>query len=446
MLISTFRPRSLLFLLLLPAWTFAQIESVLNEAWLKEYDECREYGDVYIVKKVTNPCRSYETFLTDKSGRKLTPAYRDISDFEEGLAEFVPMKLSREGYGLHGFIDKRGKVIIEPKYVSTDRFRNGKTWVIYAANPHYGLSYINRIGKEIYKIPIQYYSKDYLISDSNVKFQCNYDTKEDVLWWKDGDVFILNFNFTPFVEKEIRRSKGITPFNYRGKFGIIDKDLVLKIPVAIDEVDVDYTYSGQGLERVKYGDKYGYISPLTGELLVAFNYTDTRKPTNGLFWVKKNGKWGCIDKTGKLRIQHIYDEATGFTAEDRSAVAINGKFGHIDKAGNVRTPLIYDFASYYNHGISMVRVDDKYGYIDTTGRFIAPLIYDEALLFDHATTVVERAWLRFELSRDGKERFTGCSYKLKGLFIIAGTLIFIWLNSLFYRIRDKLRWGKRRLS
>jgi len=94
----------------------------------------------------------------------------------------------------------------------------------------------------------------------------------------------------------------------------------------------------------------------------------------------------------------------------------------------------------------MVRVDDKYGYIDTTGRFITQLIYDEAFPFDRPTTHVERLWLRFELAQDGSEAFIGFSYKLKGLFIIAGTLVFIWLNSVFYRIRDKFRWGKRRVS
>ena len=74
-------------------------------------------------------------------------------------------------------------------------------------------------------------------------------------------------------------------------------------------------------------------------------------------------------------------------------MAINGKFGHIDKSGKVRTPLKYDFASYYNHGLSMIRINDKYGYIDTAGRFITQIIYDEALPFDHATTRVERSWL-----------------------------------------------------
>ncbi|WP_332368060.1 hypothetical protein [Spirosoma telluris] len=47
---------------------------------------------------------------------------------------------------------------------------------------------------------------------------------------------------------------------------------------------------------------------------------------------------GWFDLAGQLRIPYLYNAATGFTAEDRSVVAINGKFGHIDKSGKVRTP------------------------------------------------------------------------------------------------------------
>ena len=87
----------------------------------------------------------------------------------------------------------------------------------------------------------------------------------------------------------------------------------------------------------------------------------------------------------------------------------------------------------------MIRIHDKYGYIDTSGRLITPIIYDEALPFDQATTRVERYWLRFELSQAGRERFVGFSYKLNALLIIVGTLLFIWLNSLFNRVSRKFR-------
>ncbi|WP_084165665.1 WG repeat-containing protein [Dyadobacter crusticola] len=414
-----------------------------SKAWLEEYTGHTAYGDVYVVKKVAVPCTSYETYLVDKNGKKLTPAFRDIGDFSEDLAEFVPMELGPDGKGLHGFIDRSGKVVVPPIYAGTDKFIDGKTWVIYKVGKQFGLSYIDKQGNTIYKIPIENYKNDFLIAQAEQEHVCNQDTKEDIIWWRKGDMFILNWNFSKFNEQEIKRSEHIYHFNFRGKYGIIDKNMILKVPVALDDIDPTYKYSGQGMERVQYGDKFGYISPFTGDLIVPFEYTDTRKPTAGLFWVKKNNKWGCIDKTGKVRINFLYDEATGFTSEDRSAVAINGKFGHIDKKGRIRTPLKYDFASYYNHGLSMVRLDDKYGYIDTTGKYITEVIYDEALPFDKTTTTAERSWLRYELSMDGKETFVGFSYKLNAVFILLALLLFVRINSYLFKKYQGRKWFRR---
>jgi hypothetical protein len=413
------------------------------KSWLDAYTEHREYDGVYVVKKVSVPCRTYETYLTDQNGRKLTPALRDIGDFSDGLAEFVPMELGPDGNGLHGFINKQGEIVVQPIYAGTDEFINGKTWVIYPVGKQFGLSYIDTKGNTLYKIPIENYKNDFLIAAAEQNHVCNRDTREDIIWWKNRDMFILNWNFSKFNEREIKKSKYIYHFNFGGKYGIIDKNMILRVPVALDDIDPTYKFSGQGMERVQYGDKFGYVSPYTGDLIVPFEYTDTRKPTAGLFWVKKNNKWGCIDKTGKVRIDFLYDEATGFTAEDRSAVAINGKFGHIDKKGRIRTPLKYDFASYYNHGISMVRVDDKYGYIDTTGKFITEVIYDEALPFDKTTTTAERTWLRYELAMDGTEKFVGFSYKLNAVFILIALLIFVRINSYLFRKFEGKKWLSR---
>ncbi|WAC13980.1 WG repeat-containing protein [Dyadobacter pollutisoli] len=403
-----------------------------SKPWLQQYTEYHEYNGIYVVKKVAIPCKSYEAFLVDANGKKLTPAYRDIGEFSGGLAEFASFQ-SGQNQGRHGFINRKGEVVIPAKYIATDKFRDGKTWVIYTVGKQFGLSYLDSTGKLLYEIPIKYYKNDFLISKAAVEYLCNQDTREDVIWWRGRDMFLLNWNFSKFDEDRINKSKNIYHFNFQGKYGIIDKNMILRVPVALDDIDPTYKFSGQGLERVRYGDKYGYVSPFTGDLVVPFEYTDTRKPTAGLFWVKKNGKWGCIDKTGKVKIDFLYDEATGFTGEDRSAVAINGKFGHIDKSGKIRTPLKYDFASYYNHGISMVRLDGKYGYIDTTGKFITEPIYDDALPFDRTTTTVERSWLRYQLSMKGKESFVGFSYKLNAVFIILGVMLFIWINGLLFK-------------
>ena len=429
---------------------FLQIQGLLaveslaqKPSWLDQYSEHQQYGDIYVVKKIDVPCLNYQSFLVDKNGNKLTTAYRDIGEFSDGLAEFVPMEANASKQGLHGFINKKGKVIVPADYLGTDKFYKGKTWVIYPAGKQYGLSYIDTTGKTLYRIPIEYFKNDFLMTAATFDFVCNRDTKEDIIWWKKGELYLLNWNFSPFIEKEIKESSGIYHFLYKGKYGIVDKNLVLKIPVALDDIDPEYKFSGQGMERVKYGDKYGYINVFTGEMVTPFEFTKTRKPTNGLFWVQKKKKWGCIDKTGKVRIPFLYDEANGFTAENRTAVSINGKFGHIYKSGKIRTPLKYDCASYFQNGRSLVRIKDKYGYIDVNDKLVTPIHYDYALPFDEITTTANRNGLRYELTLDGKERFVGFSAGWNGLFILLGVILIVYINSYFFKRTQKT--GNRKL-
>jgi hypothetical protein len=417
---------------------FSQKSSLQDKPWLKQYTEYKEYNGVYVAKKIDVSCRSYQSFLLDNKGNKLTPAYRDIGEFSHGLAEFLPLPEPGQKHGLHGFINRSGKVVVPPIYTGTDKFYNGRTWVIYPVGKQYGLSYIDTTGKVIYQIPIEYFKNDFLSANAVVDFVCNNDTKEDIIWWRGDKLFLLNWNFSPYIEEEIKKSKGIYHFLYEGKYGIIDKNFVLKIPVALDDIDPEYEFSGQGLERVKHAGKYGFINVHTGELVTPFEYTETRRPTNGMFWVKKNNKWGCIDKTGKVRIPFLYDEAAGFTREDRAAVAINGKFGHIDKTGKVRIPLKYDFASYFSNGVSMIRLQRKYGFMDKNGKLVTELKYDDARPFDKKTTIVHRSGLRYELSLDGKETFIGFSAEVKAVFILLGLLLLVLVSNYFFKRKQRL--------
>ncbi len=58
--------------------------------------------------------------------------------------------------------------------------------------------------------------------------------------------------------------------------------------------------------------------------------------STSLFPIKKDGKWGYIDKTGKIIIDPQYDDAWPFS-EGLAAVMIvdeeTGKWGYIDKTG-----------------------------------------------------------------------------------------------------------------
>jgi hypothetical protein len=46
----------------------------------------------------------------------------------------------------------------------------------------------------------------------------------------------------------------------------------------------------------------------------------------------------------------------------------DGKWGFIDKTGRVVIPLIYDYVEPFHEGLCRFLKDGKYGFIDKTGR------------------------------------------------------------------------------
>ena len=53
----------------------------------------------------------------------------------------------------------------------------------------------------------------------------------------------------------------------------------------------------------------------------------------------------------------------------------DGKWGYIDKKGDVVVPFKFDFADTFSDGIATVAKKDKFSFIDTSGHYL-PLVYD----------------------------------------------------------------------
>ncbi|MBB5286640.1 hypothetical protein HNQ92_004801 [Rhabdobacter roseus] len=428
------------FLPLILLWIFAHKYPVLAQAnektdkpqWLKNYRDYYQQGEVYIVKITNDFCNTYQTYLLDKNGKALTPAYRDIGRFSNGLAEFVPFENSNGLLNVHGYINKRGEIVIPPIYYAASRFRDGMAWVIYKGEMQYGLKYLDTTGKEIYKVPVELFAHDFQIDKAIPSHACNYDCDEDLMWPKDGHLWTLYWVPSRYTEEEIKKSRGRYTLHYKGKFGFIDKRYFVRTPVVLDEIDPAGTFSGEGLERVRYGDRYGFVDQTTGEVVIPFLYESTHKPTLGLFWVKKDGKWGCINRRGETVIPFKYDAAAPFTNDNRASVAIAGRFGHIDTTGRQTTPLHYEFASYFNHGAALVRQNGKYRYLDTEGRPITDRKFTLAEPFEKEYATAEQYGLYYTVTPQGAVRFSGISYLWKGFLILVGLgLVVFWRKRVY---------------
>ena len=78
--------------------------------------------------------------------------------------------------------------------------------------------------------------------------------------------------------------------------------------------------------------KYGFSDRENSELLIPANYGYAYSFSEGLAKVKKDGKLGYIDKSGKTVIPFIYDDAYSFRV-NLAYVKKDGKSGYIDRSG-----------------------------------------------------------------------------------------------------------------
>lgn len=127
-------------------------------------------------------------------------------------------------------------------------------------------------------------------------------------------------------------------------------------------------------------------------LIVVFSSTimcySQEKPT--LFWIRENGKYGYIDKTGKVVIPPQFENTMGFS-EGLAATKLNGKYGYIDTTGKWVIEPKFDFTYKFSEGLAMVRIGKKFAWIDRSGKIvIEPQDFeDTAVGFSEGRTAVK---------------------------------------------------------
>ncbi len=173
-------------------------------------------------------------------------------------------------------------------------------------------------------------------------------------------------------------------------------------------------YDVSGGKPEKDNSKWGYLQLSTGKIIVSPKY-DYASPFYGdRAKVKKNMKYGFIDSEGREIVAIIWDETdSSFHNSGLCWVKRDNKFGYIDKIGTIVLPLQFEKAEQFerigkdNNGdyeyTALVKKDGKYGYINIKGNYIIEPSFDDVKKFWFKDYVAVKAYGKWKfINKRGK--------------------------------------------
>lgn len=252
-----------------------------------------------------------------------------------------------------GFVDKSGKVVIEPKYPWVDDFSEGLAAVKIGGTHFIGgkYGYVDRTGRET--IPPRFdwataFHEGLAAVKVDEKWGCIDQTGE--------------FRIQPRYDSLSGFREGLAIFADGGRRGYMDH--WGKVVVELKDMAPGSLF-GEGLAAV-------VVSRPTGE------------------GESSAELYGYINRTGQIVIQPRFRKALAFADGMAAVKGANGKWGFIDSDGNLVVPPQYSQVENFQNGLAKVLVRDdtgeKWGVIDKTGAFVIEPRY----LYDHGIRYAEK--------------------------------------------------------
>ena len=293
---------------------------------------------------------------------------KEIFSIEEDTEKLYPVVMRTQyGYAdiLFGYIDRKGKLKIKPKFNSASIFCDGLAVVgVGGTRSQYGIVYGMKSGL---------INKDGIFVVEPNEFQSIRDFSEGLAAACENDKWgIINRNGTYIVEPIFQNVK---PFS-------------------------------AGLAAVCVDEKWGYINKL-GKVIISPVYSEVRpfkesvaavavSVPNDNVTTAHDGEpdkssveqlWGLIDKTGSIVIETKYDRISDFS-EGFAAIFIDGKWGYIDQQGVMEIEPQFEEAGQFSEGLAPVLVDTKWGFINRQGAMVIEPKFDAADSFSEGLAKV----------------------------------------------------------
>ena len=317
----------------------------------------------------------------NKTGEILFMVERNVDcafHFKEDVARFAIDNKNGIQRRREGFIDKAGKVTIEPLFERVYDFTNERS----IASIYGQAGVIDKRGDWV----IEPRHKDIKQPFPKIFQYGRY------LYDLDGNEVKLPFYPDRFGDV----SEGLLPVceydsEYDSeKWGFVNDKGEVVIEPQFDDVDTIISFK-EGLCAVRIKRKWGYINR-TGRMVIKKQFDKADYFRNGLALVKLRGQNGIIDKSGKMIFESQKEmDYWSFIGVDFGIIENNGSCTLIDRTGR-KIREIHDVNFYGSrHGMMSVRSKSNslFGLLDAKGEQLIPCKYEGIYVISDNLVAIE---------------------------------------------------------
>lgn len=289
--------------------------------------------------------------------------------------------------GKAGYIDRTGKIVLEPKYDGASFFSEGLARVSFGRDT----------------IITQGFSQGFIDETGKVVIQPQWDV---VSHFSEG-LAAVGFDQTKQKIEIKGRVLGYTSASHTWyRWGFIDKTGKTVIEAIFSDIS-EFRDGIAAANTDPYEPKYGFIDKV-GKWIIQPQFENTNQFSEGLARIFVRGKYGYIDKTGKIVLKPKYSAARDFS-EGLACVKLggdvikptgmsitrnNGEYAFIDQTGKIHFKVGRDGCESFSEGFARFEVDGKYGFVDKTGRIVIDPKVDAFSDFSNS--------LAYKIFEDGK--------------------------------------------
>lgn len=348
--------------------------------------------------------------FTSHSGMKLLEVKYDyVLKFNEG---FAPVKKDNKW----NYIDFRGHLLFNEWFDDIEAFNQG-------------LAYVKKDGKRAiiafngkYVIPFMYPVKNFSGGRACIEMPGKYGKQvtyidrdaNPIISWMSGATTFHN------GKAEIKREDGM--YATIDTIGNIIDTWHYKVLFEGDMVDVlecndkytlrdkagklvyswlpDVELFPESFMAIKKNNKWGFIDKY-GKTLLAFEYDECWDFKDALAKVKNNNKFTFIDKNGR-NIANDWFDAVGNFSMDRVAVQKKGKWGFINNKGEMVVKPQFAAASSFIEGFALVKKGGYFGYINLKGKKLTNFEFTSGGNFSNGIAFVKKGKISGYIDRTGQ--------------------------------------------